>query len=146
MSRALLILGCSRRKTDAPGPAWRVYDGPLYHVLRKRLGPRAHWPRGLDVLIVSARHGLIRADRKITPYDDALDGREPPGLWSGALRRHLVYRKYDYVHINLGHAYARTLGSLDGVFGRAEVTCGAGGIGCRAAQLVAWLSARISDS
>ena len=144
MSRDLLLMGCSRRKAAGiqAGPAWEVYDGPLYRVLRKRLGPRAAWPEGLDVLIVSARYGVIRADRRIETYDAVLTGREPPGRWTKALRRAVGGRDYGRVHVNLGRAYLRAVGDLGPLFAGADVAFAAGGIGRRAAGLVAWLSGR----
>jgi hypothetical protein len=57
-----LILGCSDRKRGFSGPAVLVYDGPLWRVVRKSL------PR-VELFALSALHGLIKADRRIEPYD-----------------------------------------------------------------------------
>jgi hypothetical protein len=57
MTRSLLIIACSQRKAAslAAGAAWEVYDGVVYRVLKKRLGPWNNWLAWLDVLIVSAK-------------------------------------------------------------------------------------------
>lgn len=67
--RDLLILGCSQKKDSKPGRAIDVYDGPLFRTARRRI-PEANKP--LDILIISSRHGIIREDELIEPYDDKL--------------------------------------------------------------------------
>jgi hypothetical protein len=69
MTHSLLIIACSQRKAAglAAGAAWDVYDGVLYRVLKKRLGPRNNWPAWFDLLIVSAKYGIIRPGRSIQP-------------------------------------------------------------------------------
>ena len=61
----MLILACSRRKRLDEGllPAIDRYDGPAFRVLRRFLRER---PAGApDVLILSAKHGLIAHDLPI---------------------------------------------------------------------------------
>ena len=146
MTRSLLIIACSRRKSAgmAAGTAWEIYDGVVYRMLKKRLGPPDDWPAGLDVLIVSARYGVILPTRRIETYDQAMppDGR--PGRWMGRLRRLVAGRDYRFVHVNLGRAYQEAIGELAGLFPRAEVTTASGGIGRRAAHTAAWITARWS--
>lgn len=128
----------------AAGPAWQVYDGVLYRVLKKRLGAPAGWPAGLDVLIVSARYGVIHPDRRIVAYDQILSDRDPPGRWARALRRAVAGRQYEFVHVNLGRAYLRAVGEVADLFPGAELTFATGGIGRRLAQTAAWVAARLS--
>jgi hypothetical protein len=148
MTRSLLIIACSRRKATgmATGVAWDVYDGVVYRVLKKRLGPRTNWPAGFEVLIVSAKYGIIRPGRSIEAYEQIMpvDGR--PGRWAGLLRRRVADRDYRFIHINLGKAYQSAIGDVAGLFPKAEVTFAAGGIGQRAAQTLAWIGARIGTS
>ena len=73
--RRLLLLSCSQRKIGSPGPiiALRRYDGPTFRVLRKYL--RARRDPHLNVFILSAKYGLIPADKRIGDYDKRLDAR-----------------------------------------------------------------------
>ena len=61
----LLILSCSMKKTENPGIALKVYDGPSYHILRNYLKIK----RDIDIKIISAKYGLIDGHDKILPYD-----------------------------------------------------------------------------
>lgn len=71
----LLILGCSQKKKLESGRAIDVYDGPLFRTVRRRISEIS---RPLDILIISARHGIIREDELIEPYDDKLPMGDNP--------------------------------------------------------------------
>lgn len=144
MTRSLLIIACSQRKSEGmvTGTAWEIYDGVIYRILKKRLGPRGNWPAGLDVLIVSARYGIIRPTSRIETYDQAISPNDQPGRWAGRLRRLVAGRDYRFVHANLGRAYKAAIGDIAGLFPEVEVTMASGGIGRRAAQTLAWVAAR----
>lgn len=146
MTRSLLIIACSQRKVAglAAEAAWDVYDGVVYRVLKKRIGPRNNWPASLDLLIVSAKYGVIRPDRRIQPYDQTMPTGCRPGRWAGALRRLVAGEDYRFVHVNLGRAYQAAIGDVAGLFPEAEVTAASGGIGQRAAQTAAWVTARLA--
>lgn len=146
MTRLLLIIACSQRKASglSAGAAWDVYDGVLYRMLKKRLGPPSSWPAWLDVLIVSARYGVIRPGRRIRTYDQTMPAGGRPGRWAGMLRRLVAGDHYRFVHVNLGRAYQTAIGDMAGLFPKAEVTAAAGGIGQRAAQTAAWVTARLN--
>jgi hypothetical protein len=76
----LLLLSCSQRKLDTPGriAALRRYDGPAFRVLRKYLLSRRD--PCLKVLIVSAKYGLIPAEKRISDYDLRLDAHRASSL------------------------------------------------------------------
>ncbi|MCP4539438.1 MAG: hypothetical protein GY832_20060 [Chloroflexi bacterium] len=61
-----LILSCSQKKRLEPGPAYLVYDGPYYRILRKHGPP---WP--VDVYVLSAKYGLIPDVRQARGWDFA---------------------------------------------------------------------------
>jgi hypothetical protein len=65
----LLVISCSQRKTDdeAAIPAILRYDGPAFRVLRKYR--REVLDSSLTVLILSAKYGLIDAERPIRLYN-----------------------------------------------------------------------------
>jgi hypothetical protein len=146
VTRSLLIIACSQRKAAglAAGAAWDVYDGVVYRVLKKRLGPRNNWPAWFDVLIVSAKYGVIRPGRRIRTYDQTMSAGGRPGRWAGALRDMVAGGDYTHVHVNLGRAYQTAIGDVAGLFLNADVTAAAGGIGQRAAQTAAWVAARFN--
>jgi hypothetical protein len=144
----LLIIACSqRKKTGLPvAAAWDMYDGVMYRMLKKRLGPRDRWPAWLDVLIVSAKYGVIRPGRRIRPYDQTMPAGGRPGRLAGALRRLAGGHEYRFIHVNLGRAYQTAIGDVAVLFPTARVTTAAGGIGQRAAQTGAWVRARLRQS
>ena len=148
MNRALLIIACSQRKAagHAAAAAWDVYDGVIYRVLKKRLGTRNAWPAWLDVLIVSAKYGVIRPERRIRPYDQTMPSVGRPRRLAGALRRLVAGHDYRFIHVNLGRAYQKAIGDVSALFPNARVTTAAGGIGERAAQTGAWIKARLRRS
>jgi hypothetical protein len=145
MTRSLLIIACSQRKAAGlvAGAAWDVYDGVVYRGLKKRLGPRSSWPTWLDVLIVSAKYGVIPPGRRIQTYNQTMPASGREGQWAGALRRMVAGNRYRFVHINLGRAYQTAIGDVSMLFPKAEMTAASGGIGRRAAQTAAWLEARL---
>ena len=65
----LLVISCSQRKTpdEAAIPAILRYDGPAFRVLRKYR--REVRDSSLAILILSAKYGLIDAERPIPRYD-----------------------------------------------------------------------------
>jgi hypothetical protein len=146
VSRSLLIIACSQRKAAglATGAAWDLYDGVVYRMLKKRLGARQFWPAELDVLIVSAKYGVIRPGRRICTYDQTMSAKDQPGRWAGRLRRLKAGGDYRFVHVNLGRAYQTALGDTLTLFPLAEVTFASGGIGKRTAQTAAWVDARLA--
>jgi hypothetical protein len=69
----LVIVGCSRRKTETavPIPALELYQGGAVPRLRALV---AHCPeRRSRVRIISAQHGLLHPDTPLLPYDRAMD-------------------------------------------------------------------------
>jgi hypothetical protein len=141
----LLLIACSKRKAAglATGPAWEVYDGVVYRMLKKRLGRRENWPESLDVLIVSAKYGVVRPGRRIHTYEQTMPANGRPGRWAGALRRLVAGHDYRFVHVNLGRGYQAAVGDVAALLPNAEVTFATGGIGRRMAQSLAWVQTRL---
>jgi hypothetical protein len=142
--RTLLILGCSARKRATPEllPAIERYDGPLYRVLRKCLREGTA-PAALDILIISARYGLLRATDQVECYDQRMTGarashmREEIGARIAA---ELSGKTFSRAHISLGSHYLAALGGVEQVSPYVgQVSLAVGGIGQRQAQLRAWL-------
>lgn len=141
-ARRLLVLACSARKRIDAGllPAIDRYDGPAFRVLRAYLADAADPP---DVLILSARHGLIPADREIPDYDQMLTPEAADALRSGALRvlgGVLTSGVYAEVAFCLGRDYRRAVaGHEEVVPAGTAVTVVGGGRGTRLRNLRAWL-------
>lgn len=97
LARRLLVLACSarKRKDAGPLPALERYDGPAFRVLRKFLAVAADPP---DVLVLSAKYGLVPSAREISHYDT----RMTPEL-AGEMRAD-VLRVLDGVVARGGHA------------------------------------------
>ena len=80
-ARYLLIIACSQRKLSDPGlvPAIARYDGGQFRVLRKahRDGYLSNY---LDVLILSAKYGLIKACTPIANYEQRMNRKRASEL------------------------------------------------------------------
>ncbi|MFB3918341.1 MAG: DUF6884 domain-containing protein [Terriglobales bacterium] len=138
----LLLMACSARKCPAPRePIAAVdrYDGVFFRVLRK-------WARQTagnrpDVLIVSARFGLIDAQTEIPDYDRRMTTKRAAELAPEirlALKSRLEQNGYNRIFVNVGRDY---LAALDGIDDLSRASWASGGIGQRAQQLKRWLEA-----
>jgi len=150
-SRSLLILACSARKAAdvRRGPAWDVYDGRVYQVLKKLLRVHSGWEEALDIVIVSARYGVIRSGRVIQTYDDRLTPARAANLArrSGPRLRHLVEgRAYRAAHANLGRAYRLTVPDLAPILAPTPIDWALGGIGERNARTRDWVVDRLAEA
>lgn len=149
MSRRLLITACSATKRPEPGlmPAIERYYGSTFRTIRAvlRTLPIADHPH---ILILSARYGLIAADRLIPNYDQRMDATGATAITAdvrSTLRTHLHrYGPYTETLLHLGAAYrpALALALADAAIQRDLGTCQFtdGGIGRRLGQLKRWLA------
>ncbi|NRB78379.1 MAG: hypothetical protein HRU38_06885 [Saccharospirillaceae bacterium] len=72
-NKPVLIIGCSAAKTGGTKPAFDLYDGTMYQLIRSNL-PDIH--KHFIVLILSAKHGLIGAHDMISSYDLKMPSRK----------------------------------------------------------------------
>lgn len=94
-------------------PAIERYDGPIYRVLRKAK-KEGFWPDQLEILIVSAEYGLIKADELIDFYDRKMTPARAEELrprLAEELEAKLANSEYR-IWVNLGQLYLSTLPSL----------------------------------
>jgi hypothetical protein len=115
MSR-VLIIACSQRKVPGKGqiPALDRYDGPAFRVLRKYLRDETTSPT--DVLILSAKYGLIPASRKIPDYDCRMSAARAKSLREkvlAAAKTCLGTERWDEVGICLGKHYRAALNGFE---------------------------------
>lgn len=66
----LLLVGCVKTKLGFPAPADELFVSPLFRY-RRDFAERS----GAPWFILSARHGLVRPDQLIEPYDVCLARR-----------------------------------------------------------------------
>ena len=87
MNKSLLIISCSGRKIKTLGrmPAIERYDGQSYRIIRKAIREGC-FPANLDILIISAKFGLLAWDAKIEDYDQLMSKEQ-------AQKLRPVYRK-----------------------------------------------------
>ena len=113
MKKSLLIISCSGRKIETPGllPASKRYDGQSYRIIRKAIREGC-FPANLDILIISAKLGLLRWDEKIEDYDQLMSKQQVRKLRPSIqenLESFLDGRDYDKLFINMGATYLETL-------------------------------------
>lgn len=102
-SRHLLILPCSKRKNNIEyAKALDIYDGPFYKIIKK------YSRNDLDILIVSAKYGLIKPDEFISYYDQTMTAERAKEIASETRSRlalALSSNEYKNIIINLGAKY-----------------------------------------
>lgn len=91
----LCIIGCGAAKLGVAAPARELYTGPLF---RDALGYATHPGRFDEVRILSAKHGLLRLDQVVEPYE----------LWLGDLSLGETRRLGDSVGEQLGAIWGAT--------------------------------------
>ena len=133
----LLILSCSKRKKRISNTyAIDLYDGPFYRMVRKNK------PQNMDILILSAKYGLIRYNENISYYEQIMTSKRAEELGNDVyirLEKILKNNHYDYVFINLGKTYALALEKCKEMLSRYNVYWANGQIGERLHQLKNWL-------
>jgi hypothetical protein len=134
-----LFLSCSarKRKDAGPLPAIERYDGPAFRVLRRFLTVAADPP---DVLVLSARYGLVSSDREIPDYDTRMTPELAAEMRADVLRvlgEAVARGGYAEVGFCLGAAYRDAVVGFERA--GATVTFVTGTQGTRLRNLLAWL-------
>lgn len=136
----LIVISCSARKRDLgrAAPAEEIYDGVFYQVLRKarREGRISDL---VDVLILSAKYGVIQPCTRIAYYDQRMTRERAiqlAPLVGKQMRRFLREGSYRHIRINVGAGYALAMSGMPELV---SAEWAAGGIGQRAALLKEWL-------
>jgi len=105
----LLVQSCSKSKDQArsPGPAFDIYSGYYYKILKKAIDEGAFDER-LDVCILSAEHGVLAPDDEIEVYDRKMDADRASQLReevTADLRTQVERGDHDRIVINAGETY-----------------------------------------
>ena len=136
----MLLLGCSQKKHPrlATMPAFQRYDGPTYRVFRKFI--REHCPEGIDLLILSAGHGIISGNLLIGDYDQRLTTERAVQL-KPLVQEGLTWifeaTAYDEIFAVMGKDYRELI--EDCLPAGQSITFAEGGIGEKSSALYHWL-------
>ena len=133
----LLILPCSKRKKQMNNlPAIYLYDGPFYRILRK------YDLKDIDIIIISAKYGLILSNKLISNYDQKMTVDRAMAIkreTNNRLEKKIMNINYEEIFINLGKIYMLALLESRSMLERKNVLWASGGIGERNHQLKEWL-------
>ena len=144
--KCLLILGCSGAKDCCPGTmrAFNRYTGVNFNVLKKAQR-EGYFPSNLNMLILSAKHGLITPDTLIEWYDLAMTehrARELQRSVSTELDRHLEQNDYQEIFVNLGKMYLIAIEKSQEIYNQSQrVIHAEGRIGSKMGHMKRWISA-----
>ena len=142
--RDLLVLGCSNQKFESENliPAIERYNGVNYKVLKK-LRRDEGLPFDLDIVIISAKYGFLRADTPIEYYDQPMTKERALELRPDILndlKGYLKGRNYAEIFINLGKTYLLAIEGFESfVPKQTGIIYAEGKIGERMAKMKAWL-------
>src|SRR5208282_6197351 len=119
-----------------------IYDGPMFRLLRKHIHHFGN-EDGTDILILSAKYGLIPPTALIRNYDQLMTfdiaERMKPAVVRVAQRWDQM-KRYDSVLVNLAGPYLAALGDPKLVFRKASsIRVLEGRIGTRLGESRAWL-------
>ncbi len=105
MARYLLIVGCSQKKNPSCNPmkALDRYEGVNFRVIKK-LREEGKIPSSLDITIISAKYGFLKADDYIDDYDVRMTIQRACELHSEVLSQ-MKLEDYGEIFINLGKDY-----------------------------------------
>lgn len=136
---SLLIQSCSATKqnVETPVPALDLYDGYFFRIINKALRADQFQP-GLDIIIISAKHGVVEPDEEIGYYDRRMDTERAKSLNDEVVNKivsNVAEEGYEKVWINLGKDY---LPAVEGVEDAVDVPVDyieGSGIGMKGKQL-----------
>lgn len=121
MEKCLLIISCAKCKVKTPGfiPAYKRYHGSkrggVYPMIHKAIND-GYLPENLDILIISAKYGLLEWAEPIEYYNQKMNDKRAselrPSIQSD-LESFLSAKDYDQIFINLGEKYRKTLKGFD---------------------------------
>lgn len=141
--RHLIILPCSKEKRQLDNvKAINLYNGPFYKIIRKfNLD-------NIDLLIMSAKYGLIDSNHLISYYDMKMTTERAKEIAEETqlrLNDVLVNSNYEEILINLGKTYMVALEYSRSLL-EAHNTCWIDGrIGERIHKLKNWLNLNIKQ-
>ncbi|MEZ0318991.1 MAG: DUF6884 domain-containing protein [Pyrobaculum sp.] len=70
-----VVTNCTAKKLDRPAPARELYLGPSVRRTAKAVDEARKMGVEAALYIISAKHGLLREDQVVEPYDQTLSGK-----------------------------------------------------------------------
>lgn len=144
MNRYLLILSCSdtKRPRPEPLPAIDRYDGINYRTIHK-LMREGQFLDNMDILILSAKYGLIQTDTLIEDYNQEMSNQRAIELQDEvgrALDLHLGATNYAEIFVNLGKTYMIAVEkSIQMCLQRAKIKHAKGGMYTKRSEVKKWI-------
>ena len=149
MKKYLLILGCSNRKKSVQNKVkpLELYDGVNYRVLKnffKRYGKQEN----LEILIISAKYGLLKMDDMIEYYDEKMTIQRANILHDSIMKKlkeFLKGKKFDEVHLNIGKTYLKAIEGYEDLFHGSKIIYDSRGIGSKMQSMKRWLEKIVTE-
>jgi len=112
----LLVQSCSASKNNVTKPtqAIDVYDGYFFRIIKKAIREGA-FRSDIELRILSAEHGILRADDKITNYDRRMTPSRASELHEYVtedLRHCISDGDYETAIMNMGSVYTQAVGNI----------------------------------
>jgi len=112
----LLLQSCSasKRAVETPTPAFDLYTGYFYKILKKAIREDEMRPN-IDIAILSAKYGFLDLDEEIEYYDRRMDASRAQELNEevlAAVAERTATSGYDRVVINMGETYQSAIEGL----------------------------------
>ncbi|WP_460559612.1 hypothetical protein, partial [Halorubrum pallidum] len=146
----LLILPCSNGKINSPGrlPSEKRYCGQFFQTYDKWRGETKNPKEQVDLLIYSAKYGLIQGEHLIQDYDSVLSGdlsEEKLEQLGCDLYTYLKYRSYNEIFCCGGEDYRKPIENVLRTLKSREITdapivTAEGKIGIQLSKLKEWLN------
>ncbi len=108
--KKIALLGCTKRKLPQKAKVKNLYQGSLFK-LSLAYGEKLGYE---EILVLSAKHGLLELDTEIEPYDLALKNLsdQQVRLWAEEVLKELKERfdlEHDHFIFFAGHEYRKYL-------------------------------------
>ena len=118
-------------------PALDLYDGYFFRIIKKAV--RANrFQSELDIIIISAKHGVVEPDDHIGYYDQEMDTERANELNDkiiDAIASKVVEHEYEKVWVNLGKDYMPAMDGIDEAVDVPVLHIEGSGIGMKGKQL-----------
>ena len=136
---SLLVQSCSATKQDVNNPvkALDLYDGYFFRIIKKAMRA-GRFQSGFDIVIISAKHGIVEPDDEIGYYDQRMNSKRAKELNADvidAIAEKVTENRYDKVWINLGKDYLPAVDGLESLIDVPVCYIEGSGIGMKGKQL-----------
>ena len=114
----LLLQSCSasKRAVDTPTPAFDLYTGYFYKILKKAIREGEMRP-DIEITVLSAKYGLLDRNEEIEYYNQRMDTERARALNEDVLEsvtEKTAKSEYDQIIVNMGETYRRAISGLSG--------------------------------